>query len=353
MFACQNFLKQSCIKFYKEQKLFHCHLMKMITTCSKSAYKADLWAVLTLSKILLSPGATSLPDRFWKISLYPSRFGLCSSWQTCRTRLVLQEYQLHHLLIHHGLEVIQRLSSSIRQAMQALMVSSARRRGRPAQHLAAIWRPYAGASPTRQVIDAVMDATTPRTRPAPIHSLPPSLSRLRRRKRHRHCRRELRELLAPSPLRLASPPSVSVSASSSSIFSTSWLAEISPRWAAFCEIAVVGFTAIATPIPANLAAAPSLSPFFSLSHVSTCLGWGCGPCHDIPALLPPSCGNTATAPPHSPPTATPYVSRLTRAIRVRCFYLESSVLSHWCLSHPSPTLYRSEMSGWKVLVWFW
>ena len=42
VFACQNFLKQSCIKFYKEQ------------LCSKSAYKEDLGAVLALSKILLS-----------------------------------------------------------------------------------------------------------------------------------------------------------------------------------------------------------------------------------------------------------------------------------------------------------
>ena len=54
MFACQNFLNQSSRKFYKEQKLFHGHLMKMITTCSKSAYKADLGAVLALSKSLLS-----------------------------------------------------------------------------------------------------------------------------------------------------------------------------------------------------------------------------------------------------------------------------------------------------------
>jgi len=39
------------------------------------------------------------------------------------------------------------------------------------------------------------------------------------------------------------------------------------------------------------------------------------------------------------------VSRLTGAIRVRRFYLESSALTHWCLSRPSPTLYRSEMAG--------
>jgi len=43
-----------------EQKLFYGHLMKMTTTCSKSSYKAELGAVLTLSKILQSRGATSL-----------------------------------------------------------------------------------------------------------------------------------------------------------------------------------------------------------------------------------------------------------------------------------------------------
>jgi hypothetical protein len=37
--------------------------MKMITSCSKSAFKADFGAVLALSKILQSPGATSLLDR--------------------------------------------------------------------------------------------------------------------------------------------------------------------------------------------------------------------------------------------------------------------------------------------------
>jgi len=50
MFACQNFLKHNCSKFYKEQKLLHGHLMQMSTTCLKSAYKVDLGAVLTLSK---------------------------------------------------------------------------------------------------------------------------------------------------------------------------------------------------------------------------------------------------------------------------------------------------------------
>jgi len=70
MIACQNFLKQSCIKFYKKQKLFDGHIMKMNTTCPKSAYKAELGAVLALSQILLSPGATSLADRFWKLHIF-------------------------------------------------------------------------------------------------------------------------------------------------------------------------------------------------------------------------------------------------------------------------------------------
>ena len=150
---------------------------------------------------------------------------------------------------------------------------------------------------------------TPHT-PALVHSLPLFLSRLRRLKRHRHCRRDLRELIARSSSRLAS---------SFPIFSTSWLDETSLRWATFREIAVVGFTAVVTPIPTNLTAAPSLSSFFSPSCIRVCLGLGCGLCHTIPALVPPSRGNTATAPLCSPPTSTPHVSRLTGAIRVRRF----------------------------------
>jgi len=51
MFACQNFLQQSCSKFYKEQKLFYGHLMKINTSSSKVAHKADLWLFPTLRKI--------------------------------------------------------------------------------------------------------------------------------------------------------------------------------------------------------------------------------------------------------------------------------------------------------------
>jgi len=73
MLACQNFLKRSCSKFYKEQKLFQGHLIKMITSCSKSASKADLGAVLAHSKILLSHGITSLLDQFWELRISLSR----------------------------------------------------------------------------------------------------------------------------------------------------------------------------------------------------------------------------------------------------------------------------------------
>jgi len=54
MFACQNFLQKSCSKFYKEQKLLYGHLIKMITSSSKVAHKADLGAVLALNQIWLS-----------------------------------------------------------------------------------------------------------------------------------------------------------------------------------------------------------------------------------------------------------------------------------------------------------
>jgi len=73
MFACQNLLQQSCSKFYKEQKLFYGHLIKMITACTKSACKAVLGVVLALSQIWLSPGASSLLDRFWKPHISQSR----------------------------------------------------------------------------------------------------------------------------------------------------------------------------------------------------------------------------------------------------------------------------------------
>jgi hypothetical protein len=55
MFTCQNFLQQSCSKFYKEQKLFYGHLMKMITSSSKVVHKADLGCFQHL-EIFLSLG---------------------------------------------------------------------------------------------------------------------------------------------------------------------------------------------------------------------------------------------------------------------------------------------------------
>ena len=64
MFACQNFLQQSCSKFYKEQKLFYGHLMKMITNSSKVTHKADLGLFPTLRKFSKSWNETSLLDRF-------------------------------------------------------------------------------------------------------------------------------------------------------------------------------------------------------------------------------------------------------------------------------------------------
>ena len=93
-------------------------------------------------------------------------------------------------------------------------------------------------------------------------------------------------------------------------------------------IFIIGFATVVTPIPANLAATPSLHPFFPLSRVRVCLGLGVGPRHAIPAETSPSRGNTVAAPPCSPPTSTSHVSRLTGAVRVRHSYLESSALTH-------------------------
>ena len=82
------------------------------------------------------------------------------------------------------------------------------------------------------------------------------------------------------------------------------------------------------PTPANLAAAPSMPPFFCLSHVRASLGECRGLCHTIPSLVAPSSGNTVAMPPRSPPTTTLHVSRLVGAVSVRPFYLGSSALSH-------------------------
>ena len=225
------------------------------------------------------------------------------------------------------------------------MASSVRRRGRPGAargcHLAPIRRCWTHWSGHRR--RQGRHATPALTQRPPTRSA--SLSRLRRQRRHRHCRQELRELRVPSSSRRVTSLGVFESASSSAFFSTSWPPEIAPRWAAFLRFSVVGFAAIATPTLVNLAAAPSLPSFFCLSHIRACLGHCRGLCHTLPSLVAPSCGNTAAVLPCSPPTTTLHVSRLTGASRVRSFYLGSSALSHWCLSHPSPMLYQSEMAG--------
>jgi len=73
MFACQNFLQQSCRKIYKEQKSFYGHLMKMITNSSKVTHKAELGLFSTLRKFSKSWNETSLLDRFWKLYIFQSR----------------------------------------------------------------------------------------------------------------------------------------------------------------------------------------------------------------------------------------------------------------------------------------
>ena len=134
-----------------EQNLFHGHLMKMITTCSKSACKADMGAVFAPPVCLIGFGNF--------ISLHPGRFGLCSSRQTCRTQLVLQECQLHHLQIHHGLEVNQRQIGSVRQASRCLNGHRPRRCGRPAsvhrRHLASVRRLW----PRSSALEVCMTST--------------------------------------------------------------------------------------------------------------------------------------------------------------------------------------------------
>ena len=135
----------------------------MITSSSKVTHKSRDVAVCSIDFENL-------------ISLNPGRSGFCSSSQCCRTQLVLQLCQLHHLLTCFGLEVNHCWCRSVSRWSRGLIQSRARRRGRPVRHLAAIWCLYAGVGPARQVIGVVMDATTLRTRSAPVYSLPSSIS---------------------------------------------------------------------------------------------------------------------------------------------------------------------------------
>ena len=175
--------------------------------------------------------------------------------------------------------------------------SRARRRGRPAQHLAAICRPYAGVGPTHQVINAIMDATTHRTHPTLVRSLPPSLARdsdggnaiaIVAESSASFARARLRV----SPHLRASPSPPRAPPSSPPLRWTR-----SPRGELHfvsCRRRVHGRR---DPESGEPRAAPSLPSFFLLSRVRVCLVLGCGPCHAIPASVPPSCGNTAAAPP--------------------------------------------------------
>jgi len=73
MFARQNFLKQSCSKFHKEQKLFDGHLMEMTTSCSKVAHKADLGLFPTLRIFSKSWIASVCSRVVWTASSLESR----------------------------------------------------------------------------------------------------------------------------------------------------------------------------------------------------------------------------------------------------------------------------------------
>jgi hypothetical protein len=67
MFAWLCTLKQSCSKFYKEQKLFNDLEPEMCTTCSKMAHKLDFSAILVLRKY----------SKWLSVSMYLC-LGLCS-----------------------------------------------------------------------------------------------------------------------------------------------------------------------------------------------------------------------------------------------------------------------------------
>jgi len=167
MFACQKFLQQSCSNFYREQKLFYGHLMKMITSSSKVTHKADLGLFPTLMKMITSKSgdaAVCLIDFENFISFKQGWSGSCSSWQCCRTQLVLQLCQLRHLLTRFGLEDNHRWSCSVRRSMPCLNRTRARRRGRPATELRRHLLPIRRSWPRSSAPSARMTATAmPRT----------------------------------------------------------------------------------------------------------------------------------------------------------------------------------------------
>jgi len=165
MFACQNFLQQSCRKFYREQNLFYGHLMKLTYLAQKGPTR-QIWGCFQhLEKFSKSGIATVCSIDFRSlISRNRGRSGSCSSWQCCRTQLVLQLCQLHHLLIRCGLGDNRCRSHSFRRPSPWLNRSRARRRGRPAKeqwrHLAPVRRPW----PRSSAPSARMTSTaTPRT----------------------------------------------------------------------------------------------------------------------------------------------------------------------------------------------
>ena len=115
------------------------------------------------------------------ISLDPSRFGSCSSWQCCRTQLVLQICQLHHLLIRLGLWDNRRWSSYVSRPSPCLNGSRARRRVRHLAPFGDIWHPYVISGPARQLRTRAWPPRRHPGRSGRVHFLlPPSLSRQKR-----------------------------------------------------------------------------------------------------------------------------------------------------------------------------
>jgi hypothetical protein len=123
----------------------------MITTCSKMAHKSILDVVWALGKFSKSSARTVCSKEVWSfVSFHQGQIGSCSNWQSCRSRLVLQVCQLHHLLTRTGLRDNQWWSGSVSHWWQlgrrASVVDVADQR----QRLAAIWHSYVTVGPARQ-----------------------------------------------------------------------------------------------------------------------------------------------------------------------------------------------------------
>jgi len=180
------------------------------------------WGCFQHLENFLSPGTQTVCSIDFEnfIPLNPGRSSFCSSWQSCRSRLILQLCQLHHVLIRSGLGVIRCQSSSVSRPSFCLNRNGAHRRGRPAaeqrRHLSSIRRSWPRLS-------APACAWHPRCRPersGRVHFLSASPLSPKERRSELTVASSLRRARVRSSLRLSPPNSTHSSAVSRSSLPT-------------------------------------------------------------------------------------------------------------------------------------